>query len=131
MFNGNKLALSFLICMLAACSSESTSHTQTSAHANANVDTADVKTHSAVERVKARIILYTHTDFNQSQLEAILLPILAKDSVLYLRKLATQGHVLVIQAADDRELQQKIQTITALNDVMLLEQDAILTILEK
>ena len=131
MFNGNKIALCFLICMLSACSSESTPNTQAADDANAIIDAADVKTHSAVERVKARIILYTHTDFNQSQLEAILLPVMEQHSVLYLRKLATQGHVLVIQAADSHTLQQKLDSITALRDVKLLEQDAILTIQEK
>jgi hypothetical protein len=131
MLNGNKLALSFFTCMLAACSSESTSNTQSAGHVNANENTADVKTHSAVERVKSRIILYTHTDFNQSQVEAILLPVMEQNAVLYLRKIATQGHVLVIQAPDTETLQQKLDSINALRDVKFVEQDAILTIQEK
>ena len=131
MFNGHNLALSFFIGLLAACSSESTSSPQALDHTNATVSTADVKTHSAVERVKARIILYTHRDFNQSQLEAILLPVMEQNAVLYLRKIATQGHVLVIQAPDSETLQQKLDSINALRDVKFVEQDAILTIQEK
>ena len=137
MFHGHRLACVALVSLLLGCSSESTSlesdinGVATVKQPSANIQNANqqnVNDHSAVKRLKARIILYTHADFNQSQVEALLLPIMPQDSVLYLRKLATQGHVLVIQAHDAHALQQKLQAIHSLNDVKLLEQDAVLTI---
>lgn len=143
MYHGYRLALGLSVCLMAACSSESASQSDAALSQKPNqtptqvisepllLGADNVNAHSGYKHLKARIIIYTHTDFNQSQLEAILRPIMAKESVLYLRKLATQGHVVVIKAFDSAALQQKLDQIHNLDDVKLLEQDAILSIKEK
>lgn len=80
---------------------------------------------------KARVIIYTHEDFNQHQVETILLPILPKQSVMYLRKLATKGHVVVIQGPDMDSVKDYLNQIFNLSQVKLLEQDAIFSIQEQ
>ena len=135
MLHGPLLVCAAFLSLLTACSAGSSPDNSEMNTLAVNKKTAiskhNVNDHSAVKHLKARIILYTHTDFNQSQVEAILLPILSKESVLYLRKLATQGHVMVIKARDSASLQQKFDQINNLVDVKLLEQDAILSIKEK
>lgn len=143
MYHSYRLALGFSICLMAACSSDSASKsdavlsqqpsqvpTQTTSEKRP-LGADNVNAYSGYKHLKARIIIYTHTVFNQSQLEAILRPIMVKESVLYLRKLATQGHVVVIKVGDAAALQQKLDQIHNLDDVKLLEQDAILSIKEK
>lgn len=131
MHYGYILALGLSVCVFTGCSSESGAQLSAKPSEETSVGMTVVNVHSGSDYLKARITVYTHTDFNQSQLEAVLRPIMAKESVLYLRKLATQGHVLVIKASDTASLQQKLDQIHNLDDVKLLEQDAILSIKEK